>query len=103
MKGLFLAASAVLLAGCAPYLAPGPMPVEPYPPHTGGPPAADSCGAAGFQWLVGRPIADVPSQPPGRTWRVYAQGQPVTMDYSPQRMNVEYSQQTQRIVRVWCG
>ena len=98
MKTIMIAtgAAAALLAGCAtPPAAHGPIEAAPAGP--------DTCGAAGFQWLVGRPIGDVPSQPPGRTWLVYSTDHVITMDYSPQRMNVEYGHETQRILRVWCG
>ena len=101
MKLLVLTLSASVLAACAP--PPGPTPVEPYPPNTGGPPAADQCGAAAHQWLVGRSHAEVPPAAPSRNRRVYATGDALTMDYSPQRLNIEYDGRTHRIVRVWCG
>ena len=102
MVGTLLAAA--LLGACAPYPPAGPMPVEPYPPHTGGPPAGpDQCGAAAHQWLVGRSHAEVPPRPPSRMFRVYATGQPITMDYSEQRLNIEYDPRTHRVVRVYCG
>jgi hypothetical protein len=101
MKSAVLFLSLPLMAACAP--PPGPMPVEPYPPHTGGPPAPDQCGAAAHQWLVGRSHAEVPPAPPGRNRRVYPTGDALTMDYSPQRLNIEYDPRTHRVVRVWCG
>ena len=104
MKFAIPAICAALLGACAPYPPAGPMPVEPYPPHTGGPPAApDECGAAAHQWLVGRSHAEVPAAPASRNRRVYPTGGVLTMDYSPQRLNIEYDPRTHRVVRVWCG
>ena len=104
MRLAILGAASALLAGCAPYPAPGPMPVEPYPPYTGGPPAAPGqCGADAHQWLVGRHRNEIPPAPPSRSRRVYATGDALTMDFSPQRLNIEYDPRTHRVVRVYCG
>ena len=99
MKALIGVMSAALLGACAP----PPRPPVTVPPPDGAPAAPNQCGAAAHQWLVGRGRAEVPQRPPGRGWRVYATGDMLTMDYSPQRLNIEYDPRTQRVVRVYCG
>ena len=100
MKVLVLTLSLTLLGACAP----APMYAGPaQAPPMGFPEGPDQCGAAAHQWLVGRGHREIPPQPAGATWRVYATGDLLTMDYSPHRMNIEYHPQTHRIVRVRCG
>ena len=93
MKIMALAATALLTA-CAP--------VVPAPP-LGSPVGPDQCGAAGLQSLVGRSHADVPPATPGRVRRVYSTEEAVTMDFSPQRLNIVYDARTHVIMRVFCG
>ena len=92
--------AAALLSACAPIA--GMEPVQPGPP-SGSPAGPDQCGAGGLQYLVGRSHADVPPAQPGRTRRVYSTNDAVTMDYSPQRLNIVYDVRTHVIVRVFCG
>ena len=100
MRLLALTLSMGLLGACAP----APMHAGPDPsPPRGAPTGPDGCGAASHQWLVGRSHSDVPPAPPSRNRRVYATGDMLTMDYSPQRLNIEYDPRTHRIVRVYCG
>ena len=62
----------------------------------------DACGAAGLQHLVGGPVPE--SFPVAGPIRVFATGDPVTMDYNPRRLNVEVSRQNRRrIVALSCG
>lgn len=62
----------------------------------------DACGAAGLQHWIGRPAPA--SFPVSGPVRVYATGQPVTMDYNPQRLNVEVSRASRPvIVAISCG
>lgn len=71
----------------------------------GPPPAdeADQCGASRYQYLVGRPRSAIPPQPAGATWRVTCTGCPITMDYSPARLNIFYDSETERVEEVRCG
>jgi hypothetical protein len=71
----------------------------------GAPPAddADQCGASLHQYLVGRQRSAIPPQPSGARWRVTCTGCPITMDYSPARLNIFYDTETERIEEVRCG
>ena len=104
MKLAVLAVSAALLGACAPYPPPGPLLVEPHPRY-GAPtaPAADTCDAGRYAWLVGRSHADVPPRPLGSDWRVVAQGDPMTRDLRPNRLNIIYDRNTHRVLQVYCG
>lgn len=64
---------------------------------------AGECGAADYQWLVGEKRSRIPEQPEGATWRVTCTECPVTMDYSPSRMNIFYDQQTEVVETIRCG
>ena len=65
-------------------------------------PGPDTCGTAGMQGLVGqdRSVLAAMTLPEGT--RVIRPGQPVTTDYSPQRLNIDLDARG-RIVRLWCG
>ncbi|WP_238991720.1 I78 family peptidase inhibitor [Gemmobacter caeruleus] len=72
------------------------------------PPAApdgtgDACGAATLQHLVGQPRGAISGMRFAHPLRVYEEGQPVTMDFSPERLNVELSPGGARIRRISCG
>jgi len=90
-----------------PPAAPQPgLPVPPRAPAPELPPTpsvpGDTCGAAGLQGFVGS-VAPQPFPAPGPV-RVYAQGDPVTMDHNPQRLNVVVDRETrQRVVSLSCG
>lgn len=78
---------------------PGPIPApDPVTP----PDAADTCGASAFAALIGQDAAMFPSG----TWkgpaRLIRPGQPVTMDYNPERLNVLLDS-ADRIVGLSCG
>lgn len=94
----FLASAAVLgLAACA------------TPP---GPPAATApgelqCVAEAGAWAVGKPVSDelvskVVSDTHSRTSRVLRPGQPATMDYRGDRVNVMLDDHD-KVERVTCG
>lgn len=70
-----------------------------------GPPleSADECGASNYQHLVGQPRSSVPEPPDGARWRIACTSCPVTMDYSPARMNIFYDAETEIIDEVKCG
>ena len=82
-----LIASALLLVACQ-------APVES--------PTEDACGASDFQHLVGQSaLAAEGLTVPGPV-RVFRTGQPITMDYRAERLNVEVDGRG-RIIRVFCG
>ncbi|MFN4099905.1 MAG: I78 family peptidase inhibitor [Pararhodobacter sp.] len=82
------------------------QPVPPRAPVPDLPPVAsvpgDTCGSAGLQGFVGS-VAPQPFPAPGPV-RVYAEGDPVTMDHNPQRLNVVLdAENRQRVVSLSCG
>jgi hypothetical protein len=89
---LSLAVVGLLAASCAPVPAPTP-------------PSGDltQCRADQYQAYVGRHRNELPAKPADATWRVTCTTCPVTMDYSPSRMNVFYVQSTGIIAEVKCG
>ncbi|HYC98647.1 hemolysin [Brevundimonas sp.] len=88
---LSLAAAGLLAAACAP--------IEPVPPD-GGP---SQCRADQYQRFIGRNRSELPAKPANETWRVTCTTCPVTMDYSPSRLNILYAQSTGIIREVKCG
>lgn len=62
----------------------------------------DACGAAGLQPLVGQPLARFDRSAVAGPLRIYRTGDPLTMDYSPARLNVETDRRG-AIVRISCG
>lgn len=74
----------------------------PVAPPVSPPRGDDTCGAGRLQHLVGGPLPQpFPAQGPVR---IFATGQPVTMDYSAHRLNVEVAGgNRQRIVAITCG
>lgn len=109
MKSLILALSATgLLAACA------PAPVDgntspPTPGNNGGstpaPPTdgPSRCRADQYQHYIGRNSSELPPRPANETWRVTCTTCPVTMDYSPSRLNIFYDDATGIIREVKCG
>lgn len=99
---LFAVVAAILVASCGGEPKPAtssPIPTEPAP-QTSRP---DECGASALQHLVGRPRTEIPAaSEPGRR-RVYCSTCAVTMDYSPQRLNIIFDDQTGIIREVKCG
>ncbi|MCC5969510.1 MAG: hypothetical protein JJU15_06140 [Pararhodobacter sp.] len=104
----------VLLATCTalgarvmPTPAPHPDPIvrpipQPHPvprePRRG---ERELCNAERWQYLVGRPL---PQPFPARgNVRIYRSDMSVTMDYLPNRLNVEVDPDTDRIVTINCG
>lgn len=69
------------------------------------PPAddADQCKAGQYRSWIGRNRSELPAQPAGETWRVTCTTCPVTMDYSPSRLNILFNQGTGVIEQVKCG
>lgn len=84
---VLMVAAAALLCAC----------VEPAAPDE------DACGAAGLQYLVGQDEAALAAITfAAERVRVIRPGQPVTMDYSPERLNIELDA-AGRIQRLSCG
>lgn len=92
---LSLAVVGLLAVACAP--------VEngdtPMPPDD----APTQCKADQYQRFVGRNRSELPPKPVGENWRVTCTTCPVTMDYSPSRLNIFYEQSTGIIREVKCG
>lgn len=90
MKRL-IATALLLLAAC-----------EPLPP--GGPslPPDDACGASGLQDLVGQSTSVLAAMTFPAPMRVIKPGMAVTMDYSPERLNLDVDA-AEIITRVYCG
>lgn len=65
-------------------------------------PLADACGASALQGLVGQPAQVLAAMTFAQPLRVIRPGQPVTMDYSPARLNIEIDA-SEKISRVSCG
>lgn len=94
--------SMALLAACV-------SPFEGAPPAAEAPPAAaapepqkDTCGAAALQGLVGQDRAAISGMRFAQVLRVFEEGQPVTMDFNPERLNIQYSKRG-KIQAVTCG
>ncbi|WP_157937723.1 I78 family peptidase inhibitor [Oceaniglobus roseus] len=92
-----VAAGLVLLGGCV-------AQNGTTPPPTGQPPAAEggSCGASGYESLVGTNIAAVTLPDRGRDMRLIRPGDAVTMDFRETRLNIEIDD-AGVIQRVYCG
>ena len=109
MRAIIGMALALAMAGCVPAEPVPPTPQHPghmpYHPPPYGPDAnrPDNCGAPEMQWLVGRDRSQIPPAPPNRARRVFGRGDPITMDFSPERQNIEYDRSTGRVLRVFCG
>ncbi len=105
MRFIALTAVTTLLGACvmpapAPYPRPEPI-VRPIPqptPHRG---PREVCNAARYQHLVGGPLPD--PFPWRGTLRIYRSDMSVTMDYDPNRLNVEIHPANRRIVSITCG
>ncbi|WP_370206735.1 I78 family peptidase inhibitor [Pararhodobacter marinus] len=64
--------------------------------------ASDPCGAQSLQGFVGS-VAPQPFPAPGPV-RVYAEGDPITMDHNENRVNVVVdAENRQRVVSISCG
>ena len=69
---------------------------------TGAAASADACGAAGLQSLVGTSVGALDPETLPEPRRVIFFGQPVTMDFRAERLNVEIGKDD-RVARVFCG
>ena len=91
-----LAATALLVLSCAPVDADDPAPM---PPEDG----PTQCKADQYERYVGRNRSELPARPSGEVWRVTCTTCPVTMDYSPNRLNILFEESTGVIREVKCG
>jgi len=98
MKTLTFSLAAIVLsaAACAPMEDGGGAPM---PPEDG----PGQCKAGQYQRYVGRNRSELPPRPADEVWRVTCTTCPVTMDYSPQRLNILYDEATGVIREVKCG
>jgi hypothetical protein len=67
------------------------------PPLDGSP----DCGAEALQGLVGHPLP--PGFTPPQAHRIYRSGDMLTLDYNPDRLNIELAPDTAEIVAIRCG
>ena len=93
MTRLILCLPLLAMAACV------PVPPDPVPPAL---PPDDACGAPGLQGLVGQPRRVLETMKFGVPVRVIEPGMAVTMDYSPNRLNIELDDEG-TITRVTCG
>lgn len=103
MRRMILMAAALLaLTACAATPADPGVPVAPDPAPA--PPAdpAAACAADAYQVLVGQQIGEDHTDSLPRPNRVYAEGDPITMDHRPDRLNVIVGADG-RILAVRCG
>ena len=93
----------LLMSACA---SDAPAPPPPQPAHRPPPPPstpADQCGAAEAQKYVGRSRTEIPIPVLPALQRVACTTCPVTMDFSPRRLNFFYDAQTGIVKEVKCG
>lgn len=83
---------ALALAACEPVAAVPPLPD----------PGGDACGASGYRAWIGQDASVVEGAGLAGPVRVYHQGDALTMDFSPTRLNVELDADG-RIIRIHCG
>ena len=88
-----------VIAGCALGLLVACLPIE--PDASAGPDLA-TCGADALQGLVGQPASVLQTMRFGQETRIIRPGMAVTMDYRPDRLNIEIDR-SERIVRVHCS
>ena len=62
----------------------------------------DSCGLADNEALIGQPVSAFDEAAWEKPVRIIAPGGIVTMEYNPQRLNIDLDNRGQ-IVRFWCG
>ena len=86
--------------------APAPMPQSPSAAQQSpayGPTASDQCGAAGLQYLVGRPRTEIPVPLQPSTRRVVCSTCVVTRDYRADRQTIVFDSDTGLIKSIGCG
>lgn len=63
----------------------------------------DTCGASSHAQLLGRSIDEVRQRPAIGNTRIATDDGPITADFSPQRLNIFFNEQTRQIVGIRCG
>lgn len=66
-------------------------------------PTADMCRAGELQWLVGQLKTRIPVPVDVVNRRVTCTTCPVTLDYSPYRLNIFFNERTDIVEQVRCG
>lgn len=96
---VLMSAIALGLAACA--SVPGTEPAQPpIVDRTGD--TAPACAAGAYQVLVGQLIGEVHTESLPEPNRIYGQGDMITMDYRPDRLNVIVGDDG-RVAEVRCG
>ena len=91
MRIAFLAAlTPLILAACQPVVTPAT------------PPEDDACNASGWTWLIGETVDVVAASTFPAPTRVVGPGDPVTMDFLPNRLNIIYDERG-IVTDVYCG
>ena len=107
MRRLLLLLSVLGLSACADYLpvdSAGHTTAEPPKTVVSAPPAkGDTCHAAALQYLVGKNKAEAPAPVDPSRRRVYCSTCVVTMDYRPDRLDIEFDKDSGTITAVKCG
>ena len=93
---LSLAAASLAVAACAPVDAGDTAPL---PPDE----SPSQCKVDQYQRYIGRNRSELPARPAAEVWRVTCTTCPMTMDYSPSRLNILFEQSTGVIREVKCG
>ena len=111
MRMLAIVGGALVLAACSSSPTEVTPPQESYPAIAPGQPPApgvrrptgDQCGAAELQDMVGKLRTEIPVPIDPTRQRVACTTCPVTMDFSPQRLNFFFDAATGIIKEVRCG
>lgn len=77
-------------------MVPPQAPPEPVDPK-------DMCGSAKLRYLIGRPKSEIPVPVNPSLRRVACTTCPVTMDYSPMRLNILFDEASGVVKEVKCG
>lgn len=97
-RGLVAAAGALVLLGACAAVEPADEAEREFEAAQAG----ITCGADGLQDLVGTSVGALDSATLPETRRVIFPGMAVTMDFRPERLNIEVGSDD-RIARVFCG
>jgi hypothetical protein len=97
MRQLLILVGVIALAACAvdPVAAPDPG-------RAGLQPPPDTCGASRYAHLLGKPMSEAPPAGSMPNYRLAAMDDPLTLDHSPERLNIFYDRSTGRIVGIRC-
>ncbi len=67
------------------------------------PPVMAEPDCSAFEAWVGKPVDVEAVKATGRAYRILKPGDAMTMDFSPERINVETDEKGEMVVRVFCG